>query len=139
MHRAADSDLHEPFTLRLGKFPFQMNLTVNLGNLPVFGFAVFTVFRVNAFFTQPNLNASQRDAFPVRIHAESDGSSGSQRGQQISVRPWAPVGAAERYRFIGNESVLSDYNFLGETLARSGTNNYSRRHFSVLSSMKPQL
>ncbi len=69
---AHGSDLYQPFTLGFVKVPLQMDLALDFVEHPRFGLTILAVSGVNTTVAKPNLDALQRDSFPLRIHAECD-------------------------------------------------------------------
>ncbi len=79
MDRAAGCDFQQPGSLGLIETSLQSYFALDFMQHSVCGFAILTVLGVNPPVTQPDLNAIQRQSFPLRIHAECDGRSRSER------------------------------------------------------------
>ena len=82
MHGTALGDMDEPLALGLVQIaPYKVDFAVDLVEHALFGFAIRTILGVDPLVTKPYLDLLQRVIFPLRIHAECNGRSGSQSGE----------------------------------------------------------
>ena len=79
-----------------------MNLTADLIEHPRFRLAVFAVLCINPAMTETDLNTLQREPFSLRIHAECNCHSCTQRGQQERMGARPLVRAANFLGLVGD-------------------------------------
>lgn len=124
MNRAPVGDLHQSRYLFLIQISFQKQSPLYEidATAAILSVAV-TVFRVNLLMTQSNRNLFQRPPFPVRIHAECNGSTGSESGQHQTVRRWSGIRTSQRPRFVGLKRVAVCKDIRTVMFASDGSND----------------
>lgn len=101
MNRAAFGNVHEPGALFLGEVTIELQLALNVVQLPDAGFAVRAVFGVDALMTHPYRDVAQRPAFALGVHADRHRGAGAEGRQEQVIRCGAAAGTADVGRLVG--------------------------------------
>src|SRR5262245_7911266 len=100
MNRTLIRDVHESFSLALGKITNQRELHFNsVGHFePVI--AVSTICHVYSGPGEFNAHRFERPLLPIRVHAKGNAYARSQRRQQQLIWVWSGVSSARVKRFV---------------------------------------
>ena len=93
VHGAVLGDAQKPGPLLRRELTVELQLALDVIQLPGFGLAIHAIVGVNPPVAQPHRDAAQRPALALGVHADGDGGTGAQAGQEQVVRCGAAVGA----------------------------------------------
>lgn len=116
MHRAASSDLAEPFDL----FPIEV-----AGQLDRFREHVHSV---DPLVVDGHLHPLQRPVLPTGVHPDGHRGAGSERRAEQAVGPWSGIASTERLGLVSEETMGSDHNLVREGAGTGFGHHGAHRH-----------
>ena len=105
MNRTSVRNFHEFGPLFISKSSGKMNFTLDPVDLPLFGFTLRTIDRVNFRMIQGDGHTLEWPASSAGIKRDRHGSAGAEGSQKKVVRRWPGISPAESDRFIAGETV----------------------------------